>query len=52
MGENKNGHRIVVGKPERNTQLGRHRNRWEVNIETRIGEVECEGVEWIENLSA
>jgi hypothetical protein len=41
MGEMRNAYRILVGKPEGNRRLGRHRHRWENNIKidlrARIG---------------
>jgi hypothetical protein len=32
MGEKKNTHRVLVGKPEGKRPLGRPRHRWENNI--------------------
>jgi hypothetical protein len=32
--------------------LGRNRSTWEDNIKADIGEVECEGLDWIETESA
>jgi hypothetical protein len=32
MGEKRNAYRILVGKPEENTPLGRPRRRWVNNI--------------------
>jgi len=41
-------YRILVGKPERKKPLGRHRRRWEDNINMFVQEVECEGTDWID----
>ena len=38
---------FVVGKPEGNTPLGRHRRRWEDNIKMDLQEVGCGGMDWI-----
>jgi hypothetical protein len=43
----RNAHKIVVGKPEENTPLGRPRQRWEDNIRTDLREIGWEGVDWI-----
>jgi len=42
MGEYRHVYRVLVGKPEKESPLGRHRLRWANNIEMdlkRIGEV-------------
>jgi hypothetical protein len=39
---------ILVGKPEGEKPLGRHRRRWEDNIEMGLQEVGCGGMDWIE----
>jgi len=39
MGEMRNIHRVLVGKPEGNRQLGRPSLRWEDNIEMDLQEV-------------
>jgi hypothetical protein len=36
MGEKRNAYRILVGKPEGETQLGRPRRRWEDNIKMNL----------------
>jgi hypothetical protein len=36
-------HRVLMGKPEGNRQLGRPRRRWEDNIKTDLQEVGCGG---------
>jgi hypothetical protein len=47
-GEGRGVYRVLVGKPERKRQLGRHRRRWENNIKTDLQEVGCGGMEWFE----
>jgi hypothetical protein len=39
--------RTLVGKPEGKRPLGRHRRRWEDNIEMDLQEVGCGGMESI-----
>jgi len=39
MGEMRNVHRILVGKPEGKRLLGRPRRRWEDNIKINLQEV-------------
>ena len=36
-------YRVLVGKPEGKTPLGRCRPRWEDNIKKDLQEVECQG---------
>jgi hypothetical protein len=36
MGEKRNAYRILVGKPEGKTPLGRPRRRWEDNIRMNL----------------
>ena len=40
--------RVLVGKSEGNTPLGRPRRRWEGNIKMDLQEVGCGGMDWIE----
>jgi hypothetical protein len=40
--------RILVGKPEGNRPLGRPRRRWVGYIGMDLGEIEWDGVEWID----
>jgi hypothetical protein len=41
-------YRVLVGKPEGKSSLGRPRRKWEDNIKTNFQEVGCGGMEWIE----
>jgi hypothetical protein len=48
MGETRNAYRILVGKPEGKRPLGRPRRRWVDDIKMDLGEIGCDGVDWIE----
>jgi hypothetical protein len=48
MGETRNAYRILVGKPEGKTPLGRPRRRWVDNIKMDLGEIGWDGMDWIE----
>jgi len=48
IGERKDVHMVLVGKPEEKRQLGRPRRRWEDNIKVDLQEVGCGGMDWIE----
>jgi hypothetical protein len=39
--------RVLVGKPERNRPLGRHRHRWENNIKIDFREIRWGVMDWI-----
>jgi hypothetical protein len=41
-------YRVLVGKPEEKSQLGRPRLRWDDNIKKDLQEVRCTGMDWIE----
>jgi len=41
-------YRVLVGKPEGKTLLGRPRGRWEDNIKMDLQEVKCWVMDWIE----
>jgi hypothetical protein len=41
-------YRGFVGKPEGKRPLGRHKRRWEDNIEMDLQDVGCGGMDWIE----
>jgi hypothetical protein len=45
MGEERKVYRVLVGKPERKSPLGRHRHRREVGIRMDLW---LKGVEWIQ----
>ena len=48
MGERRGIYRVLVGKPEGKTQLGRPRRRLENNIKMDLQELGCGGMDWIE----
>ena len=48
MGERRDVHRVLVGKPEGKRPLRRPRRRWEDNIRMDLQEVGCGGMDWIE----
>jgi len=48
MRERRGVYRVLVGKAERKTPLGRPRRRWEDNIKMDFQEVGCGGMDWIE----
>jgi hypothetical protein len=39
MGKGRGAYRILVGRPEGRPPLGRHRRRWEDNIEIELQDV-------------
>ena len=47
MGEEIGAYRVLVGKPEGKTPLGRPRRRWVDNIRMDLQEVGCGYVDWI-----
>jgi len=47
MGEEREGYRVLVGKPEGKRPLGRPRRRWVDNIRMDLQEVGCAFMEWI-----
>jgi hypothetical protein len=47
MGEMRNAHNILVGKPQGKRPLRRARRRWEDNITMDLREICCEGVDWM-----
>jgi hypothetical protein len=47
-GEGKDVYRVLVGKPEGKSPLGRPRHRWEDNIEMDLQEVGRGFMNWIE----
>jgi len=48
MGEGRGVHRVLVGKPEGKRPLGRHRRRWEDNIEMNLQEVGWGCGDWMD----
>ena len=48
MVEDRGVHRVLVGKPERKSPLGRRRRRWEDNIKTDLQEVGGGRGDWME----
>jgi hypothetical protein len=47
-GENRNAHRILVGKPEGKRPPGRPRYRWENNVKMDLRERRWGGMDWID----
>jgi hypothetical protein len=47
MGERRGIYRVLVGKPEGKTPLGRHRRRCESKFKMDPQEVGCEDMDWI-----
>jgi len=48
VGEGRGVYRVLVGKPEGKTPLGRPRCRWEDNIKMDLQEVGCGSMDWID----
>ena len=48
MGERRDVYRVLMGKPEGKSPLGRPRHRWEDNTTMVLQEVGCGGTDWIE----
>ena len=48
MGEGRDLHRVLVGKPEGKRPLGRPRHRWEDNIKMDVQEVGGGFGDWME----
>jgi hypothetical protein len=46
MGEKRNAHKILVGKPEGKSQLGRPRRRWVGHIKMDLREIGQGGMDW------
>jgi hypothetical protein len=47
MGEKRNAHRTLVGKPEAKQPLGRPGRRWVNNIKIDLREIGSDGMDWI-----
>jgi hypothetical protein len=48
MGEGRGVYRVLVGTPEGKSPLGRHRRRWEDNINQDLREIGIDGTNWIQ----
>ena len=48
MGERRDVYRVLMGKSEGKTPLGRPKRRWEDNIKMDIQEIGCGRMDWIE----
>jgi hypothetical protein len=48
MGEKRNVYRLLVGKPDGKTPLGRPKRRWIDNIKTNLLEIGLNVVDWID----
>jgi len=46
-GDGRGVYRVLVGRPERKSPLGRYRRRWEDNIKMDLRETRIEGGNWI-----
>jgi hypothetical protein len=48
MREKRNPYRILVGRPEGKSPLGRPRHRWVNNIKIDLRKIWWDGVDWID----
>jgi hypothetical protein len=48
MGEGRGVYRVLVGRPEGKTPLGRPRRRWGDNIKMDLREIRIDGANWIQ----
>jgi len=48
MRDSRSIYRVLVGKPEGKSSLGRPRHRWEDNIKMVLQKVGCGCMDWIE----
>jgi hypothetical protein len=48
MGEKRNAHRVLVGRPEGKRPLGRLRRRWVDNIKIDVKVIGWDGMDWID----
>jgi hypothetical protein len=47
MGDGRGAYRVLVGRPEGKTPLGRPRHMWEDNIKMDLREIGIDGANWI-----
>jgi hypothetical protein len=47
MGEGRGAYRVLVGRSEGKTPVGRPRSRWEDNVKMDLREIEIDGANWI-----
>jgi hypothetical protein len=48
MGEGRGVYRVLVGRPEGERPLGRHRRRWEDNIMLDLREIGIDEANWVQ----
>jgi hypothetical protein len=48
MGEGRDAYRVLVGRPEGKSPLGRPRRRWEYTIRMDLREIEIDRANWIQ----
>jgi hypothetical protein len=48
MGEQRNTHRLLIGKPEEKRSLGRQRYKWVDNIKIHLREIAWGVMNWID----
>jgi hypothetical protein len=48
IGERRGVYRVLVGKTEGNSPLGRPRGRWDDNIKIGLQKVGCEDMDWVD----
>ena len=48
MEQSRNAYRVLVGKPEGKSTLGRPRRRWEDNIKMDFREGGCDSGDWVD----
>ena len=48
VGDRRGVYRVLVGKPEGKSSLGRPRRRWDGNINMHLQDVGCGGTDWID----
>jgi hypothetical protein len=48
MGEKRDVHRVLLGKPEGKSPRGRPRHNWKGNIKMELRDLGCGAMEWLE----